>query len=241
MVQANVRASLTRNDASLALRVIARGRDDDMAAAELRLAEQGIDALLDDPRLLVGLLRTERGIIASYALVTYVVMRHALTRLGEHDRVLADYLASLFMEFGVRDRAHRISRFDDETYDTLAELLGATNSADAERSYLVRTHLGNYALWLSGTFPDHVEERRWRGRGPNLDYYESMGRMGYTLAADHRLAKEAGVSDLYALAAERFRVMRIALTTVSDALLFPNSNSPTNLIRRVEDEFRLSA
>lgn len=239
MVQPNVRSSLTRNDAQLALHVIARGRNADLAEGERRLAQGGMDVLLDDPRLVVGLFRTERGAGASYALVTYVVMRHALMRLGEQDRTLADYLAALFMEFGVRDRAQRISRWDDETYDTLAKLLGATDDSDPKRSLLVRTHLGNYALWLSGVFPDHIENRRWRRGGPDLDYYESMGRMGYALAAEHRLAKEAGVSELYTLAAERFRVMRIALTGVSDALLFPNSNSPTNLIRRVEDEFRL--
>lgn len=241
MVQPNVRASLTRDDAQLALHVIASGRIADLEEGERRLAHDGVDVLLDDPRLLVGLFRTERGITASYALVTYVVMRHALTHVGERDRTLADFLASLFMEFGLRDRAMRISRFDDETYVTLGAIMAAADSSDPRRSYLARAHLGNYALWLSGVFPDHIEERRWRKGGPNLEYYEAMGRKGYALAASHQLAKEAGVSDFYALAAERFRVMRIALTSVSDALLFPNCNSPTSIIRRVEDEFRLTS
>ncbi len=239
MVQPGVRSSLTRDDAQLALHVIARGRNADFLDGERRLAQEGLDSLLDDHRLVLGLLRTDRGMGASYALVTYVVMRYALTRLGEYDRTLADYMASLFMEFGTRDRANRISRWDDETYNTLAELLSAAQTSDSKRSYLVRTHLGNYALWLSGIFPDHIEERRWRRGGPDLEYYETMGRTGYALAARHQLAKDAGVSDLYALAADRFRVMRVALTGVSDALLFPNSNSPTTLIRQVEDEFRL--
>jgi hypothetical protein len=239
MVQPNVRASLTRDDAQLALHVIASGRISDLEEGERRLATEGVDALLDDPRLLVGLLRTDRGIMASFALVAYVVMRHALTSVGEQDRSLADFLASLFMEFGARDRAARISRFDDETYDTLTGILAAADSSDPRRSFLARAHLGNYALWFSGVFPDHIEERRWRKGGPNLEYYESMGMKGYTLAANHKLAREAGVDEFYALAAERFRVMRIALTSVSDALLFPHSNSPTSIIRRVEDDFRL--
>ncbi len=239
MVQPNVRASLTRDDAQLALHVIASGRISDLEEGERRLATDGVDALLDDPRLLVGLLRTDRGIMASYALVAYVIMRHALTAVGERDRQLADFLASLFMEFGVRDRAQRISRFDEDTYDTLGGILAAADSSDPKRSFLARAHLGNYALWFSGVFPDHIEERRWRKGGPNLEYYESMGRKGYSLAAHHKLAHDAGVDEFYALAAERFRVMRIALTSVSDALLFPHSNSPTSIIRRVEDDFRL--
>lgn len=241
MVQPNVRASLTRDDAQLALHVIASGRIAELEESERRLASEGVDALLDDPRLLVGLLRTDRGILASYALMAYVVMRHALTRVGERDRVLADFLASLFMEYGMRDRSQRLSRLDDETYDTLGEIAGVADSSDPKRAFMAMAHLGNYALWFSGVFPDHIEERRWRKGGPDLEYYETMGRKGYALAADHRLAKDTGVSDVYARASERFRVLRIALTSVSDALLFPQSNSPTSIIRRVEDEFRLSA
>ncbi|MDQ2889923.1 MAG: hypothetical protein M3R65_05130 [Gemmatimonadota bacterium] len=241
MVQPNVRASLTRDDAQLALHVIASGRIADLEEGERLLAAEGVDVLLDDPRLLVGLMRTDRGVMASYALVAYVVMRHALTHVGERDRNLADFLASLFMEFGIRDRAQRLSRFDDETYDTMSAILAAADSSDPKRSFMARTHLGNYALWFSGVFPDHIEERRWRKGGPDLEYYESMGRMGYSLASDHRLAKDTGVSDFYALASDRFRVMRIALTSVSDALLFPHSNSPTSIIRRVEDDFRLTS
>jgi hypothetical protein len=83
-------------------------------------------------------------------------------------------------------RAGRVGDADDEIYTTLAELSGAIESADAQRSFLVRAHLGNYALWMSGVFPDYIELRRWRKGGPNLDYYEEMGRRGFTLAADRR-------------------------------------------------------
>ena len=42
----------------------------------------------------------------------------------------------------------------------------------------MRAHLGNYALWLSGLFPDYIEARHWRRGAPDLDYYEEMGRRG---------------------------------------------------------------
>ena len=90
------------------------------------------------------------------------------------------------------------------TYTTLAELSGALESADAPRSLMVRAHLGNYALWMSGVFPDYIEMRRWRRGGPDLEYYEEMGRRGFSLAADHRLAAEHGLTTLFAAAAARF-------------------------------------
>jgi hypothetical protein len=236
MILANVRQHLTRDDAQLALRLIARGSSDAVEEAEVTLRDQGIDALLDDPRLYAGLMVAGQGAHASFPLFAYVVVRHALRDVGEGDRMLADYVASILLHFGLGTRASRVSSSDDEIYTTLAELSGALESADAQRSFLVRAHLGNYALWLSGVFPEYIETRRWRKGGPDLDYYETMGRRGFTLAADHRLAAQHGLTTLFEAAAARFPVLRQALNNVSDALLFPRHHSPEKLMRQVRME-----
>lgn len=240
MIVANLRRSLARHDAHLAVRLVARGSDRELEQLEGSLREQGIDAILDDPRLLDALLETPRGAHASLALFTYVVVRNALRRLGEGDRTIADYLASVVVEFARRDRALRVSPADDEVYDTLARLLEDAEGPDARRTLLVRAHLGNYALWLSGLFPDHIEHRRARRGGPDLDYYEALGRRGYRLAADHRLAAAEGVALLFASAAERFAVMRAALQDVGDQLLFPGRSSPERVLRQVRSAVLLA-
>ena len=237
MIHADARRSLTRSDAQLALRLIAHGSATEQARAEDALRDSGIDALLDDPRLLRALVESRQAAHASLALFTYVVTRHALRALGEKDRVLADYLASLVMHFGIRDRATRLGGADDETYATLTDIVEDVDDADARRAFLVRAHLGNYALWLSGLFPDMIESRRWRRGGPGLDYYEELGRRGFRLAADHTLAAQHGLAPLYATAAERFPVLRVALNTVSDRYFFPNHHSPDRLMRQVRDAF----
>lgn len=233
MIVANLRRSLTRDDAQLALRLVARGSDQERAQLEGMVAEQGIDVLLDDPRLLSALLEQPRGAHASLPLFTYVVVRHALRAAGESDRVLADYLASVVVGFAERDRAWRVSPADDQVYHTLVQLLGDVEGPDARRTLLVRVHLGNYALWLSGMYPDLIEHTRWRRGGPDLDYYEAVGRRGFRLAADHRLAAEQGLAMLFATAAERFALLRHALNDVSDRLLFPHVSSPERLMRQV--------
>jgi hypothetical protein len=238
MILANVRQSLGRDDAQLALRLIARGSHSELESAESTLRERGIDALLDDPRLLDGLVHSPQGAGASYRLFAYVVVRHALSQVGESDRGLADYVSSILLHFGLRNRATRVADSDDEIFTTLAGLAGAVDGPDSQRAFLVRVHLGNYALWLSGAFPDHIEYRRHRRGGPDLGYYEEMGRRGFRLAADHRLASEHGLSPLFGLAAERFDVLRVALNNVSDSLLFPHHSSPDRLMRQVRDEAR---
>ncbi len=238
MILANARQRLSREDAQLAVRLVARESIDEFERAQQRLVDEGIDAILDDSRLPVALLRSRFGAYASLPLFLYVMVRHALLRAGEPDRALSDYLAAILLAFGVRGRAQRISDADDQLYDTLASLLDDVNDRDPRRAFLVRVHLGTQALWIAGLFPDYVEQRKWRRGGPDLGYFEQLGKRGFELAAEHRIAEQYGMTELYAAAAARFGLLRVALNTLSDTLLFPNVNTPERLMRQVEDEMR---
>ncbi len=237
MMLANVRARLGREDAQLVLRLLTGGRAEPTRSAEATLADRGLDPLLDEPELLRALVEARQSAHASLPLFCYVVVRHALLRLGADDRRLADYVAAVLLHFGLRERARRLTDADDEVYDTLARIAEAVESADPHRAFLARAHLGNYALWLSGLFPDHIEHRRYRRGGPDLEYYETMGRRGFQLAAGHRLASQHGMAPLYGAAAEAFPQLRLALNQVSDSLLFRHVHTPERLMRQVRDAF----
>lgn len=238
MILANIRQRLTRDDAQLALRLIARGSDAELASAEEILRRQGLDALLDDPRLPEALTQSRQAAHASLPLFAYVVVRQALRQVHEDDRGISDYVASILVHFAMHDKARRISEADDEMYDTVAALLADVDHGDPTRRFLVRAHLGNYALWLGGMFPDHVEERRTRRGGPDLDYYDEMGQRGFALAAQHRLAKQYGMESLFEAASQRFSRIRAALNIVSDRFLFPGRESPNRLLRQVSADSR---
>jgi hypothetical protein len=238
MILANARHHLTRADAQLAIRLVSQDSTEDLARAQRLLADEGLDAILDDERLPRELVTSRFGAYASLPLFLYVMVRHALLRAGERDRVLSDYLAAVLLAFGARGRAERIGEADDELYDTLASLLEDVNDADARRAFLVRVHLGNRALWLAGLFPDHIEQRKWRRGGPDLGYFDELGKRGFEMAAEHRIADQYGMAETYANIAARFGLLRVALNTLSDTLLFPNVHTPERLMRQVEDEAR---
>ncbi len=238
MIQADLRHTLTRNDAQLALRLVARDSTRELEAAEETLRYEGLDALLDDARLLAALHADARASRASLPLFAYVIVRHALRDFGESERAVADYVASIVVHFAHGDHAHRIAEHDDEKYATLSALLADATGADPRRTFLVRQHLGNYALWLSGLFPDHVTLKHWRRGGPDMSYYDEMGRQGFLLAAEHRLADSTGMKPIFERAASEFPLIRQALNRVSDHLLFPGLHSPERLMRQVSDEAR---
>lgn len=235
MILANVRGRLRGSDFRLVAIALARGDAVRRARYERRLLEEGPDRLLDEPGLLEALLALRTLVVPSPPLFAYVAVRHTLLAAGIDDRDLADYLAALVLEFGDHDRHARIRRHDDRSYRYLVDVVGELHGLDdpGERGFLLRVHLGNYSLWLAGLFPDYVEARRSRKGGPDLPYYDELGRQGYQLASEHRLAERYGVAGIYRTAAERFPTLRVAFNRLSDRVFFPDISTPEKILRNL--------
>jgi hypothetical protein len=233
MILANVRGRLRAADLRLVVVALARGDAARRARFEARLLAEGPDALLDEPELLDALRAIRTLAVPSPPLFAYVAVRHTLRAAGIDDRDLADYLAALLVEFGDHDRHARISAHDDETYHYLVDLVSDLAEGDEgnARGFLLLSHLGNYSLWLAGLFPDYIAARRLRAGGPDLPYYDELGRHGYHLASRHRLAAQYGIADVYRAAAERFPALRQAFNRLSDRVLFPNVFTPDKVLR----------
>jgi hypothetical protein len=222
MIRANTRGRLTAADLQLVILLLSRGSAHRRADLERRLGAEGPDSLLDAPELFERLLTVRSMLLPSEALFFYVVVRHALQAAGLHDRDVADYLSALLLDFGQRDRAWRIDWNDDQRHRYLVDILADLEATAGDRRFKVMVHLGNYALWLSGLFPDYIAARRLRKAGPDVTYYEALGSRGFGLASDHALAEEYGLGAVLRTAAERFPALRSALNGVSDRLLFPS-------------------
>lgn len=238
MILPNVRASFGDEEVRWLIRLLGRGDPEREAHWEDVLAEKGMDHLLDDPGTLEALLDREGVEVLPSRLVLYVILRRSLLERGLESRTIADYVTALVHEFGLGDRARRISEHDDEEYGYLVDILGELTRAEGRRAFLLQAHLGNFALWLSGLFPDFIAERVRRKGGPGLDYYEEMGQTGYRMAADAPHAQERSLDELYRGAAEAFGPLRQSLNRVSDRFLFPGTGTPVErLIRQARDGF----
>jgi hypothetical protein len=222
MIRANTRGRLTAADLQLVILLLSRGSAHRRANLERRLATEGPDSLLDSPDLLERLLTVRSMLLPSEALFFYVLVRQTLSRFGLEDRDLADYLAALLLEFGQRDRAWRIDWNDDQRHRYLVDILSDLEASAGDRRFKVMVHLGNYALWLSGLFPDYIAARRLRKAGPDVSYYDALGRRGFGLASDHALAHHYGLDSVLRTASDRFPALRSALNGVSHRVLFPS-------------------
>ena len=207
MIRADARSRITAQDVEL-------------LGAALGLGPQpgNLDAVLDRPEV-AGFLLSARLPGPSPSLLFYVLVRHALLEVGIQDPSISDYFAAVVREFGVRQRSTRIDDVDDHDHHYLVDILADLAASSGERQFRVSVHLGNYALWLSGIFPERIAAQQIRRGGPDLTYYESMGGRGYAEASGHRLAEPAGLEEILRTAAERAHEIRVALNRVSDQLI----------------------
>ena len=237
MIMPTIRASLSRRDARQLVALIARDDPEIWEAAQLRLDEHGVDSLLDDPRVLNGLL-TDPEVSVPPPVVFYVLVRQALLEGGIDDRGTADYVASLIAAFGRAGRAYRISAQDGSEFHYLADMISEMRPAGGRRQFLLRVHVGDFALWMSGLFPDYLEARTRRRGAPPIAYFEELGADGYRLASKSREAEELGMDTVFKDVADHFSGVRVALNRMSDRHFWPQGGDPVNrLLREVSAQF----
>ncbi len=231
MILPTIRASVSRTDVTRLVELLSAGDPENRENLRSRVDEAGVDPLLDDPRTL-NVLLTDPQVRVRPELIFYVLVRHALLEGGVADRGLADYVASVLFRFGEARRAFKVSEDDDREYRYLVDLLAELRSAEPRRRFMIELHLGDFALWLSGLFPDYLESRMRRRGAPSISYYEAMGTNGYRAAARSRQAEQLGLEATLHSAASCFSDVRVALNRVSDRYLWPNAGDPVGRVLR---------
>ena len=176
------------------------------------------DAVLDNPRLIDAILSNAGQLQISSHFYFYVLARHVLRDVGINDRKLCDYVASLLEGFSRASGLCAPHLIAETGRQYVSDMLIALTKATAEQAFLLRAHVGNYSLFLSGIFHENTQRRSLRG-APDLAFYEQVGRTNYQLVASHATARRCDLSDVYEGLADRFREVRCALNRLSDSLL----------------------
>ena len=230
MVRANCRARFTAADFDFIVRTLARSQSDHVSLVDLLSDIETRDSILDHPRLVDAILNHCGHLRISSQFYFYVLARHVLQQGGIGDRKLCDYVASLLETFShaSRLRAPQTPGRSAESTTTdsscgeqyISDILIALNRATPEQAFLLRAHIGNYSLFISGIFHPAVAGQRGSLRGgPDLKFYEQVGRTNYQLVASHAVARRCELDDVFEGLADRFRDVRLALNQLSDRLL----------------------
>ena len=218
MIQANCRARFTAADFQFIVRTLGRSPHDQVSLVDLLSDAETRDAVLDHPRLVDAILSQAGHLAISSAFYFYVLARHVLKRAEITDRKLCDYVASLLETFSRASGLKPPHTEEDSGQQYLSDMLIALTRATAAESFLLRAHVGNYSLFVSGIFHENAQRRSRRG-APDLEFYEKIGRTNFQLVAAHSTARRCELNDVFEGLADRFHDVRLALNRLSDELL----------------------
>ncbi len=224
MIRANCRACFTAADFDFIVRTLAPSRADRVSLVDLLSDSETRDSVLDHPLLVETILSNAGHLRISSQFYFYVLARHVLQQAGIGDRKLSDYIGSLLETFS---RANHLPAADADhpgAQQYISDMLIALSRATPEQTFLLRAHVGNYSLFITGIFHENTQRRSLRG-APDIDFYEQVGRTNYQLVASHETARRCELTDVFTGLANRFHDVRLALNDLSDRLLHLDEDS----------------
>ena len=228
MIRANCRERFTAADFDFVVRTLAHSGSDHVSLIELLGNADTRDSVLDSPRLVDAILCNAGQLCISSQFYFYVLARHVLRDVGITDRKLCDYVASLLETFSRANSMKALHTSEDDGRQYVSDMLIALTRATPEQAFLLRAHVGNYSLFLTGIFHENTQHRSLRG-APDLAFYEQVGRTNYQLVASHATARRCELNDVYGELADRFREVRLALNRLSDQLINLDEEVNTSL------------
>lgn len=141
---------------------------------------------------------------------------------GIQDPEVARYVGNLLTEFAATDKLYRIRDAEGKPVKAIPEMVtaadpvfGAAASFDEERE--VRRHIGDYALFATGMYPESM--RLWRHSGTS-GFVEMVrtGKESYYIVSQFDLFEYQNEAPLFARLSEEFERCMHGLTRVRDEL-----------------------
>ena len=215
MITPNCRERLTASDFEFIVGTLGSGRNTTATLAELLTDSEMRDAILDSENLFQAVLQNDAQLRISPQCYFYILLRHVLKDRGISNRETCDYLASLLESFSVTERMRAPGGAGHGPQQYVSDLLLALQKASASQAFLLRAHIGNYTLFISGVFQERVESRSRRG-GPDMEFFEGVGAANFQSAAEHPFARQHALAPVFGELSERFHDLRLALNETAE-------------------------
>jgi len=225
MIRANCRDRLTADDFDFIRKSLGTERGFSSSLEALLTDSETRDLILDDEELLRAVLESPDRLRISPQLFFYLVCRRVLKETSVSTRDAADYVASLLEHFSRTQRMEGPPGARQAKVQYVSDMLIALQNVDHHEAFLLRAHIGNYTLFLSGLFSDAIRRRTERG-APDIWFYEQIGRSNFHLASEHRDAARFGLDRIFEELARGFHEARLALNDLASRLLHFESHPP---------------
>jgi hypothetical protein len=158
-----------------------------------------------------------------YRLFEELVERHLIRSAGMNDIEAARYVAAVLLEFTHADNLFRVRNAAGKRLEEVGEMLLESNPVLGGRSFFyereVRKHIGDYTLFITGLFPEHLA--RIARRGLSLDAfvdYMRAGKESYQVVASFDQFEFKDAAPLFRRLSQQFELCVFGLNLVKKEL-----------------------
>jgi hypothetical protein len=97
------------------------------------------------------------------------------------DAELMTYVTGLLVDFAHTDNLYRVRDAQGRRVEYLFDMQLESQRGDAAHTRDTQKHLGDYALFIVGMFPESLQRRR---RAISPSYYVTQGKQAYTTVSE---------------------------------------------------------
>lgn len=220
LIVPSCREGLNSSDREFVAGLITNTKSDSEACLRLLSDPEERDNLLDGDIIFEAILNDPDTIGVSQKLYFYVLVRRVFKDAGIDSRDLADYAATLLAYFSRSQSAFGKNTGQRQAFFYVIDALSEDGKMGHCERFRLTVRLADQALFLTGVFRSHVEQRKERSASPGLGFYESIGQSNYRIAGDHHIAHEFCLDSLYAELSDGFIEIRRALNRLVDEIIF---------------------
>lgn len=163
------------------------------------------------------------------------IVRQTFWQLGIYDATVAGYVAEVLAEFARSDNLYKFRSRKGRKVDSMVEMLAhqpasAGDEKEVLRQRSLRKYTGDYALFMSGMFRQHVE-----GIG-SLEYYIQEGSRSYWTVSELDLSLYRTGYMLYQELSKKFEYYSGALDYTRKAYFTaaPGEDPFAGFVRQIE-------
>lgn len=144
-------------------------------------------------------------------------------KLGLNDPDVTSYVAHVLCEFSRSDKLYKVRDDMGRPVSELEAMIAAADpvngsapSFDAER--MIRKHIGDYALFVAGMYPQAVEPWRRHRNHPTLQELVRAGKESYFIVSQFNLFEYEQEAPLFGRLSDWFERCILGLTLVREEL-----------------------
>lgn len=104
----------------------------------------------------------------------------SFAQVGNTDPELTGYVTGLLIDFVHIDNVYRVRDAHGRRLESLVDLHLESQRGDQPHARATQKHLGDYALFIVGMFPESLQRHR---RAVSAEYYIAQGKQAYTTVA----------------------------------------------------------